>query len=119
MPPTIESTVADEMDRLFSLRKLVGSLQPMVRVGNHMTTITDCTTSAEKSRKIRDVVDSALSQGKDAFVLTEVMLGQNQPRKDAMCVRVHTRTRVRTFVQSFSGDSRDAMTELRTGGDDE
>ena len=38
--------------------------------------------------------------------------GQDQPRKDAMCVRVHTRTRVRTFVQPFAGDSRGAMTEV-------
>ena len=45
----------------------------MVRVGDHMTTITGCTTSAEVSRKIRDVVDSALSQGKDA--MTELRTG--------------------------------------------
>ena len=99
-------------------------MQPAVHVGNHTTTITGCTTSAEVSSAIQGIVDRAVGKGEDAFVLAEVSLGQDPPRKDpprkdAMCVRVHTpRTRVRTFVQPFSGDSRDAMVEVRTGDDE-
>ena len=121
MPPTIEATVANKMDSLFTLRKLMDNraLQPAVHVGNHTTTVAGCTTSAEVSSAIQGIVDRAVGKGEDAFVLAEVSLGQDLPRKDAMCVRVHTpRTRVRTFVQPFSGDSRDAMVEVRTGDDE-
>ena len=114
MSPTIEATVANKMDMLFAIRKSTGNkaYQPTVVVGDHtVNTITGCTTSAEVSSAIKDIVDRAVSQGDDAFVLAEVLWGQE--RKDAMYVRVHSPgTRVRTFVQLFSGDSRDAMVEV-------
>ena len=83
MPPTIEATVANKMDLLFTLRKLMGNraLQPAVHVGNHTTTIAGCTTSAEVSSAIQGIVDRAVGKGEDAFVLAEVSLGQDLPRK--------------------------------------
>ena len=80
MSPTIEAEVANKMDTLFAIRKIMGNkaYQPTVLVGDHtINAITGCITSAEVSRAIKDIVDRALSQGDDAFVLAEVLWGQD------------------------------------------